>query len=79
MMEWNNSVVAIECASTIIDLNKPYDFTNTQLSSGTGFFIESNLILTCYHVIKNAVKIEISFKQEIKMIGTLYKIFPDDD
>lgn len=43
-----------------IDINKAIVYIETNSSSGTGFFINnSGVILTCYHVIQNATKINV--------------------
>jgi len=51
----------------------------TVTRTGTGFFIDKNIILTCYHVVKNAVNIEILYQQNNNITGTILHIYPDDD
>jgi len=78
-MNWENLVVKICIKSIDIDFNKPLNNTSISNSSGTGFFIAKNLILTCYHVVKYARNIEIIFKQTTTLNGEILHIFPDDD
>ena len=78
-MDWEHYIVKINVKVTEIDLNKPLDKTNILSASGTGFFICKNLILTCYHVVKYAVHIEIIYNQTNILKGQLVYIFPDDD
>lgn len=78
-MDWENYVVKINVNSVNIDLNKPLDTSDIVQSSGSGFFICDDLILTCYHVIKYAVYIEIIYNQTITLLGEILYIFPDDD
>jgi len=55
---------------------------NTLTSSGTGFFIERNKILTCYHVIENSdiKKIEVfSYNQKKPILATILDTNKDYD
>lgn len=78
-MDWEKSVVKIIVISKEIDYAHPLNNKGTSSSSGTGFFISNKLILTCYHVIKFAINIEILYKQTININGKIKYIFPDDD
>lgn len=78
-MEWENYVVKIIIKSKMIDLNHPLNTFNTEESSGTGFFIEKNIILTNYHVVKYAFNIEVRYKQNNIIQAKVQHIFPDDD
>lgn len=78
-MNWENSVVKINIISKDIEFNHPLNTTGTTRSSGTGFFITPNLILTCYHVVKFAINVDILYKQNININGKIKYIFPDDD
>jgi hypothetical protein len=78
-MFWENFVVKINVKSTNVNFNKPLDISDINNSSGTGFFITNHLILTCYHVVKYAVNIEIIYDQINTINGELAYIFPDDD
>jgi S1-C subfamily serine protease len=70
-MNWENVVVKINVKFNEIDFNSPLNTRNIMSSSGTGFFIKSNLILTCYHVVKNAVNIEITYQQTTQINGSI--------
>ena len=74
-------IVKIIVEKSEYNLNNPQDFNEIKSSSGTGFFIKPNYILTCYHVIKNHVKISITHnltrKQKINV--NVHSIYPEDD
>ena len=74
-------IVKIIVEKSEYNLNNPQDFNEIKSSSGTGFFIKNNYILTCYHVIKNSLKISITHhktrKQKINV--DVHSIYPDDD
>jgi len=78
-MEWDNYVVKLNVKSKVIDFNHPLNIYETQNTSGTGFFIANNQILTCFHVVSGAVNIEIIYKQTNSLTGKIKHIFPDDD
>lgn len=78
-MNFEDSVVKLNVKSRIIDYNHPNNIFNIESFTGTGFFITNKLILTCYHVVENAINIEILYKQTINIIGKIKHIFPDDD
>ena len=81
-MNYENYVVHITVQKNDIDLNHPLNkFSNSQIS-GTGFFIEYGLILTCYHVVQNSLDIMVTVINNIekkKIKAKLKYIFPDDD
>ena len=80
-MKWENSIVKIKVKSTEIDLKHPLNIFGTETSSGTGFFFCNNkkLILTCYHVVKFAVDIEVIYNYKNNCKAEILYIFPDDD
>lgn len=73
-----NSAVQIYCQQIEIDLNHPLNIFKTSQSSGTGFFISKNEILTCYHVVNNSLDIKIILGKDECVAKILY-VFPDDD
>jgi S1-C subfamily serine protease len=77
-MNFTNYVIQIKVKSKNINFSNPKNIYGIINSSGTGFFITNKLILTCHHVIKDSINIEILYKQ--KNINAKVKyIFPDDD
>ena len=78
-MNWENCVVKINIKAKDIDFNHPLNVFSTSNSSGTGFFISKHLILTCFHVIKDAINIDILYKQTNNITGKIKYIFPNDD
>jgi len=78
-MNWENSVVKLNVKARIIDYKHPLNIYNTKSFTGTGFFISNQLILTCYHVVENAINIDVLYKQTINIIGKIKNIFSDDD
>jgi len=78
-MNWNNSVVKLSVKSREINFNHPLNIFGSSNSTGTGFFISNKYILTCYHVVKNAINIDVYYQQTNNVSASIYKIFPDDD
>lgn len=74
-------IVKINVNYVEINLNNPLNRSKIKKSTGTGFFIKNNFILTCYHVIKDNNKITINHrltkKQNLNVI--VHSIYPDDD
>jgi len=78
-MNFDNVVVKIEVIKNNIDLNNPLNNTDRYESSGTGFFIFKQLIVTCYHVVEFEVNIKIIYKNNFKKKATVKFVFSDDD
>lgn len=78
-MNWEDLVVKLNVKARIIDYNHPLNIYETESFTGSGFFISNQLILTCYHVIQDAINIEVLYKQTINIEGKIKNIFPDDD
>jgi S1-C subfamily serine protease len=78
-MDWENYVVKLNVKSKVVDFNHPLNIYETQNTSGTGFFISKNEILTCFHVVSGAINIDVLFKQTNTFHGKIKHIFPDDD
>uniref|UniRef100_A0A6C0H8L5 Protease Do-like PDZ domain-containing protein n=1 Tax=viral metagenome TaxID=1070528 RepID=A0A6C0H8L5_9ZZZZ len=76
---FSNFIVKINVKKNNINFNSPLNLNNIETISGTGFFIYKNLIMTCYHVIKYSVYIEIVFQTINTYIAKIKYIFPDDD
>jgi len=74
-----NYIVKINVKQNNIDFNSPLNLNNIETVSGTGFFIDKNLIITCYHVIKYSLNIEIVYKTINTYLAKVKYIFPDDD
>jgi len=80
-MDIKDLVVKIMVDQSSFNINNPKNLSKASSSSGTGFFITNNLILTCYHVINNSLKIDINHNKtdKEKLPVTVYSIYPDDD
>lgn len=79
MDNWENIVVRINSIIYNNDFNHPLNKFDTSNISGTGFFIDKNLILTCYHVIEGALSINISYKSLNNIECEIKYLYPDDD
>ena len=82
-MNYENYVVHINIQQKDIDLKHPLNTFGNFKSSGTGFYIDKGIILTCYHVVQNSLEIIVSAKNinndYIKINAKIIYIFPDDD
>jgi S1-C subfamily serine protease len=82
-INYENYIVHITVQQKDIDLKHPLNSFGNSKSSGTGFYIDKGLILTCYHVIQNSLEIMVSTKNKsnntIKIKANIKYIFPDDD
>jgi S1-C subfamily serine protease len=82
-INYEKSIVKITVQQLEMDLNHPLNLFSKNESTGTGFYIDSKLILTCYHVVNNALDIIVDvYKNEldkIKIKAKIKYIFPDDD
>ncbi len=82
-INYEKSIVKITVQQLDIELNHPLNLFSKNESTGTGFYIDSQLILTCYHVVNNALDIIVDvYKNEldkIKIKAKIKHIFPDDD
>ena len=82
-MNFENYVVLIITHKKEDDLNHPLNNYTNSKSSGTGFYIDNGLILTCYHVIQNSLKIFVkTLNKNFEIFdnkAVVKYIFPDDD
>ena len=63
----NNAIVRIIAINTGLDWKSPFKISEANESVGTGFFIsKKGLLLTCFHVIDDAIKIYINIPDEGK-------------
>lgn len=79
MVNFDICVVKINVKLNNLDLNSPLNLNNIETVSGSGFFISKNLIITCYHVVKYAINIEVIYKLDDIYQARIKYIFPDDD
>jgi S1-C subfamily serine protease len=79
---YENYVVNIKVSEYVINLEYP-EIDEYISSSGTGFYIEHGIILTCYHVVQNTAKINVLTKNKsgdyFLNLAKLKYVFPDDD
>jgi len=82
-MNFENYVVHITTQIKENDLNHPLNNFSSSKSSGTGFYIDCGIILTCYHVIQNSLKIFVkTYNKSYEIFDNkaiVKYIFPDDD
>lgn len=71
-MNFETYVVHITTQKKEDDLNHPLNNFSNSKSSGTGFYIGHGIILTCYHVIENSLKILV------KTYNINYEIFDNN-
>jgi hypothetical protein len=77
-----NFVVKIVVTTNKIDLNNPINNNNFDKTSGTGFFFTNDditLILTCYHVVEDAINIRVHFNQQYNINASIVHVSPEDD
>ena len=73
-------IVKILVKKSKYNLNYPSNESKIISSSGTGFFIKNNFILTCYHVIEDHDQIKVRSKKSKKEFNVIvHSIYPDDD
>jgi S1-C subfamily serine protease len=78
MRRIENSIFQILVKKKVIDLNNPLNIFKNEEISGTGFLIDKNEILTCFHVIDNSVNIKVKYN-ETEINAKIKYVFPDDD
>ena len=79
-MKIKDIIVKISVKKSKYNLDLPTNNSKVIQSSGTGFFIKKNFILTCYHVIANHVSIKVrSGKSKKEYDVIVHSIYPDDD
>lgn len=82
-MNLENHIVHIITQKKENDLNHPLNNFTSSKSSGTGFYIECGIILTCYHVVQNSLNISVkTYNKNGEIFENKAKIkylFPDDD
>jgi len=79
-LNYENYIVHITTQQKKIDIQHPLNLFGSDKATGTGFFIDQGIILTCYHVVKNSLDIIVTIKKDNKKIKANVKyIFPDDD
>jgi len=79
-LNYENYIVHISTRQKKIDIQHPLNLFGSEKATGTGFFIDQGIILTCYHVVQNSLDIIVTIKKNNKKIKANVKyIFPDDD
>ena len=83
---YKHSVVKIINNCVDIDIKKPYGRHFREPVCGSGFFVNINnekepYIITCCHVVDNAINLDIQFSGEtsIKYPATVISLFPEHD
>ena len=73
-------IVKILVKKSKYNLNYPTNESKIITSSGSGFFIKNNFILTCYHVIEDHDQIKVRGRKSKKEYDVVvHSIYPDDD
>ena len=73
-------IVKILVKKSKYNLNFPSNNSKIISSSGSGFFIKSNFILTCYHVIEDHDQIKVRLRKSKNEYDVIvHSIYPDDD
>lgn len=80
-MKIEDIIVKILVEKRIFNLDHPDLDLDVNPSSGSGFFISKNKIVTCYHVVSDYVSVMITHKMlnKKKLLANVISIFPDDD
>jgi S1-C subfamily serine protease len=81
-LNYGNYIVHITTQQKKIDILHPLNSFGSEKATGTGFFIDHGIILTCYHVIQNGLEIVVTIKKDsttVKIKAHVKYIFPDDD
>ena len=80
-MQVEDNIVKIFVEKREINFQHPDYELDTVSTTGSGFFIEKDIILTCYHVVSDSINIMISHRSldKVKIPVDILKVFPDDD
>lgn len=80
-MQVEDIIVKIFVEKREINFQHPDYELDTISTTGSGFFIEKDIILTCYHVVSDSINIMISHRSldKVKIPVDILKVFPDDD
>lgn len=68
MSHLNNSIVRLDVDNTKLNWVRPYTNSIDYNSSGTGFFVSSDQIVTCAHVVDNMISIRVYLPDSEKPI-----------
>ena len=55
------TIIKISCHSVEINFQTPYNISKDITSVGTGFMIDDNTFLTCFHVVDGAIRLSVSW------------------